>query len=509
MTVNHFVFGKKKIGTEAFSVFNQLHLALIDGKERQFMEFLSSPFFNKNERLAELYQRITKANQVQQPNLRAKIILKQWNKSRKQAIGEEYLISAVDKLSQLILEFIPHNKLQESKINHHRILHPALRNKGLTSFVDEVTDAIHEHNAVAPSSFELLLDDFLLHYEAYYELETDREQNGLEMLTALEERCDLLFQSYQAKFAVERFNLEKASKQTTTPAAEPIPAKNRLLLDLYQSCLAIHKKEVTSAEATASFGRPLMSAHERIDPLDRYALCKHYFNFLSRKQKTGAEPINPLFFEWTKRRVEWTPAVVSREGVNDYLNTINVACFCGDIAYAEDYLSRYRNKLPAAYAEKTYLLGLADILFRKQEYLLVIQLLQDEFPKFTDTHYFFMLRSKALKLRASTELLLLDSTDAQDFDFAFDLVNRSKDDLRKYLQRNMNIIPQQFQTTHLAFAQYVSSIVRLVMQAGSRQEKSMETAELEEEIQTAPKLVARAWLLDLIDRLLKKQVPIS
>lgn len=504
MTVKHIVWGKEKIGEEALSTLKAFHDQFLQDRSSRFYDYLASPFFNKNERLTDLYRRILSASEKGNEQLRAKIILSQWNKGRKQKITLDYIRLCLDKINENLLDFLAYNYLKDNEDHKWRLLQKYLRNKHLPLYLTKVKGHLKEHNANRKIGFTQLLDDFHVAYNDYYELETDREQRGLDLLTKTENNLERLYQTYQAKFACERINLEKAAKQNNSYSERSKELPPTPLQRLYHLSFRLHDSPGGfSLVNYHAFTNAFIPLQEHLNETDRYILCKYTINALGRAIKKGKEELRTELFSWMKKRLEWTPKTVRHEGVNDYLNTVNVACTCGDLAYAKYYLETYRSKLPPEYSDRTYYLGLADVLFREQKYLQIIELLKENHPKHSDAHFFFILRAKALRLRSCIEVLFDSKTPFKTFDTIDKTYEAAHGDFRKYLKRKEKEIPGDFHLSHSKLMNYIHAIYLVSRTPISQKEKKEKGLSLLLQLEKEEKVVARNWLLNLIKRHLK------
>lgn len=502
MTVTHIAWGQEKIAQAELLELNQLHDSYPEAAPTRFRDFLASPYFNKDERLADLYRRIRQADQQGRPQLKGKVVLDQWNQGRRQLLTPDYLPRCVSRLNALFLDFLAFEHLHSREDEKWRILQSRLRNQALPDHLKLATRKLRQATAKLPKGFLQLEEDFRLFYDDYYELETDREQKGMALLTALEVRLNQLFAAYEAKLACERVHLENFARQKpmAPPAVEP-PINLAELYRLNLALLQADEEDDDFTQAYEAFSKAFLAQADELEATERYILCKYTINALSRAFKNGRRNLKTELFAWMKHRLEWTPGFIKLEGVNDYLNTINVACLCGDLEFAQNYLERYRQRLPEPYAEKTYYLGLADYLFRNQEHLRILDLLEAHFPQHTDSHYFFMLRTKPLRLKACVELLFAEGQPVSVQTRVEDTYQQAYDDLRRYLDRRKDILPEEFYLTHLAFLSSVHDIVLLKRKPLRRAEHKAARIRLQRDIRDKNQLIAKTWLLDLVDRL--------
>lgn len=502
MTVTHIVWEQEKEGEEAFLYFNKLYDLFLGESDKELTDYLASPLLNNNKRLIYLFERIQLATKNNYDSIKGSFILNKWNKGRKQELSINYLCACVEKLGDAIIDIVVLREMQPEKTHRWRLLQAILRNQTLPNELAEAIQQLRTLNAEAPQGIQQLSDDFELAYQHYHAQSTDREQIGMALLNEMEGKLDTLYQTYKSKFALERINLEKTARKDEKKIPPTPPASTVNLMELYHRSYLMSKYDQEDfPKYYEDFLTLFEVEQEKLDPIERYSLCKYTLNALSRALKNGHLDLWPTILLWNKRRLAWSPETVIEEGINDYLNVVITGCICGEDEFVENYINTYSSKLTGGSNDLTVNYARAELFFLRKQFSESLTILHNTWEEGKDYHLLYVLRYRKLMITSAVELVYLDNFDLSLEEIIEKTLTAGVDTFRKYLERGDGKISSDLVEQHLSFLSLVRRLINLIYRRFT-EDITLATKELLFEIEATPKLVGRKWLLDVAQRLL-------
>jgi hypothetical protein len=498
MTVNRILWKEESLGETEFFNFKKLYDLFLWEDDKDFRDHLDR---YSSDRLVYFYERIKHPKNLQRGYVKGEFILNKWNKGRKQKIGIDYLIDCIDKLADAIIDLVVLNAMQPERSHRWRFLQATLRNLDLPDRLKDAIQELRSLNQAAPQGFQQLTDDFELAYQNYYTVNTDREQQGMGLLNDMEEKLDFLYETYKAKFALERINLKKSARTEIKAIPLSPPASKVNLLELYRLNQEMHLHERASFPEHYQRFLTLFEAQQKdLDPMERYILCKYTHNALSRALKSGHTGLWPAILHWTKKRLEWTPETITEEGINDYLNAVITGCICEDDHFVEKYINEYSDKLSGEDPHLAVNYAQTELLFLRKQYSRCLETLYEQWDNDKNYHLFYLLRYKKLMFKTSVELLYANNCDVKEEAMIEKILDTEIDSLRRYLDRAQEKISPDVIDQHHTFLSLTKRIVGLIYD-NFTQDVSQKAQALYTDIEAVPKVIARKWLLEVSQRL--------
>ena len=233
---------------------------------------------------------------------------------------------------------------------------------------------------------------------------------------------------------------------------------------------------------------------EKKDSFNEFDLKTYYYellNYSMRRRREGLKKFDSESFELIKVMLDLNLFLDDNQMLdNNYINIPSTAFRIKDFNWAENFINKYKEKLPPKYQDKAYNYNYAVLHYVKGDY---------SSGKEKDNHYekaldylsrvvsekdeYYMTRIKNLSIRLYYEL--------NEVDLAMSIIHGYK----QFLSR-CKIIPKNLKTSYLTFAKHASKILKI--KTGS---KVIFTKNLKEAISKEKNIIFKAWLLEKIDEL--------
>jgi len=228
--------------------------------------------------------------------------------------------------------------------------------------------------------------------------------------------------------------------------------------------------------------RELLEKYTHLFPVSE-ALNQFYAsaqNYCVRKLNQGNQKFLKEYLELYKDMIRKDILVVDDVlSPWDFRNIIVVALRLGELAWAEQFISQFKDKLPSEMRDNAVSFNLAQLYFYQKNYEKVISLLQKvEYEDFT-----YNLNSKAMLLSAYYELQEIEP------------LHSLFDSFRTYLNRHKDI-PASRRQSYSDLIKYTKKLTKLI--PGDKQKLEKFRQELEN---TKNPIASQPWLLEKIAEL--------
>lgn len=426
MAVHYITFANEKIGEKEFKILST-YLDLLTSKDvKRFVDYLCSPFFNADARLVGLFVYIQEAASRDTERINANQLFKKWGVT----MEAKELLLAIRKLTDYLKDFLVHAHVQTDERLHLLVFNARVRNQGQGDIVAEVVAKRKKALAKAPLDLSILMEDWWIDHQCYYEYDTDREAKGLADLHTLQQKLDQLSAAARAMYACEAQHLRRAAHQNeATPSTQP-PNVLTQLYDLHKAVFDAPLAELGPAldHFTAAFNDAVGSG--RISPLNAYALAKYTINTLSKAVNTGQVEWMEQLYVWQLVAEKFQPKPIRRIPSGEFLNRVNVGCYLKKLDDTAAYIQQYSPYLAPETRELDAGIANMYVLFERGQYQAVLEAMRTDYLRRIDPHNSYNLRVKSLRLKAATALLLQEQQTAFDDEF-----DRAVEDMKKFLSR--------------------------------------------------------------------------
>jgi len=499
--------GGKEIAQSENAVLFSLISPLEKEELDQLRAFLNSEYFNTDQRLAELFDRLSSG--YHNPDsyiISGKALLKNVLGAENGPEDEGKLKKLMKRLEELILEFFIHQEVRtgDSRLAH-RVKVAALKRRRDTDRFREASGAFREELNSLPDSIGKFADSWWLEHQNYFHQNSvTYKEDGNYFLAAFDQfnhfshvlllryylehvNRENLFQNDDRIRLIEEFYQNLTPTKTSTNLDKVYVRLIDCLLDrgnteAYLKMKAVYQRHKNRLAAP--------------DILIAIKIAQNICNYLFQK---GWPPAPGELLFWAKEGVD--QEAFSFENVisdREYLNVALSASAAGAFEYQLKFMNAYREKLEPQYRDKAYQLALAYLHFHKKEYQQTVDILQEHFPKNTHEEHSYTLRVKTLLVRTYLLRFLQDWSWEEAYD-------KEVDALRKFLGRK-EFLNEKWRESYENFIEICNSISRY--RTGCRNwdaaRRREEKAERLRKLESYKQVAGRPWLRELIQEIDEK-----
>ncbi|MBK8967063.1 MAG: hypothetical protein IPM36_10350 [Lewinellaceae bacterium] len=393
------------------------------------------------------------------------------------AATRKNLLNTLSDLYQWLKAFLLHTKANDKSPESQLLWLSVLKQKKLhTEFSKHARALVQEANAAPKTNMLDYLRSMAVHHYALYGLSQMQElpepaavQKNLQELEyysqAVRLRLGCLSMHYHKMHPTDSGMWNPAAVRM---AGMPASAHGQPLLQLYQ--LLANLIESNSADDFIRMEAALAAHAAQIDPAELDEILLYLFNYASAKVRVGESPA-----DW--KRTHQLNLLAIKHGVffqkgvlpgAQFLNIVNAASKAREFPWAENFIQKFRGRLPVDSRKHTVLVAKAIVNNETGNFDAVVKSLENTHMK--DIHLY--IRSKALLLLSYYEL----KTDTEKI---FDLCAN----FELYLRRHRKELEKAVQGTH--------NFVRIYkMLVGQRTAKTKIRAQIDQ----TELLYFRSWL---------------
>ena len=430
-------------------------LRLLDsGEFRHFIDFVKSPFFNKNRKLVKLAEYLYKAfPDFDEKKLKKKklflVIFGKEEKYKEQSIHDYF--SLLVRLLEMYLAQINFDRDESSK--EVALLAELRRKNAKTQFkrIFRRTMESIQTSSIRDTNFYLRL------YKAQQEAEAFsgqlKNRDGGQLLQDQVNSLDIFFLSAKLKVSCEMLNRKNIIN--TAYRSEMEAELNAYLSTEHEyrcipSITIYHKiyLTLTQPDEEKHFYDLVKTLSENVGQFNRseayvmYAYAQNYcIKQINRGKKEFLKELFGLYQQLLQTGILLDSGVLAHE---HYKNIITVGLRLKEFEWVETFLNDYKEKLAPEYQENAYNYNLSTIYYEKEQYNEAMKLLYR--VQFTDVYYH--LSSKSILLKIFYELQEEDSLKYHITAF------------KAFLKRNKTISGFHSQG-HLNLLKYVSKAARI------------------------------------------------
>lgn len=459
----------------------------------QFLEFVHSPYFNKNKHISAF----TKAFTEFHPTYEAVWFTKK--ELYKQIFSESpYKEQRINDLMsytlKLLEDFLSLQQFENEKWLNEKLLLSSLRKKNVSHYFDlrsnEITKKIKEKNIYDEhryfTEYEIAKEKDLLFLSTEGRSANDSLQHKTNKLDAfyiisklkafceMANRSNILKTSYYYFLKNELLNIIVSNENKL----EKYPA-----IKIYYTIY----KTLTDSEQEHHFNDLLiqLNKHVHLFTSEEGRMMYDYAqNYCIKKLNQGNVSYNRHLFDLyclllnnglifdNGRLSEW-----------DYKNIVSVATRLREFDWTKNFIENNTSKLPAAIRENAYVYNMASYHYSKGQYREALRLLSK--VEFTDVFYHLGAKSLLLKMYYETE----------DSDGFFSLV----DAFKVYLHRNKKLSAYQ-RETHENLVKYSARLFNIRLKYTGTQSLHVQLKKLNQRIIENSKISNIGWLKEQVQK---------
>lgn len=372
--------------TEILTAFSRYDL-------NRFKKYVQSPFFNENEAIVQLYERIYDRMEVLEEN--AFVSKEGWQRFveevwatlyPRKAYSDQKMRRLVSDLNQLAQDYLAYKVYEGQPLTRLNNMLAALNERHLNKHFASVERLARATRAKLPLRHgDSFLEDYRLEYEKHNFLERNAARHSFEgNHEAADHSLDCYYWSHKLRMYSESLN-----NRSILNIAVGVNLASALLRavegsDLLQvPAVAVYYHIVQTfetAEPEAHFEAllELVQAHATAFPqVELRSIFIFAQNFCIRKINAGALGYYDQLFAIYKALLEHDIIFVNGQlSPSNYKNIVTVALFIKAFDWVEDFIYRYNGRLPRSYQRSALDYNLANLYFHQSAFHKVIEQLQ-------------------------------------------------------------------------------------------------------------------------------------
>ncbi|MDQ3072700.1 MAG: hypothetical protein M3Q97_05500 [Bacteroidota bacterium] len=456
----------------------------------RFEMYIHSPFFNKNEAVFALFHLIKKNS----PDYTAKQLKKEeackvlFSKEKPDLPRLRYVMTD---LTRLLEDYLAYLQYEVHEVYQRHLMLSALSIRHLDKYFSGTYDlARSELEKGSERDVEYYFDKYLIEENAYlHSLSRESQDLGTPLQQAVD-NLDLYYLAQKLRYCCVIFNRE---------AIFQVKYNTMLLPEILEF---LKEKDFDHVPAVSIYYQIIMTFMEpeeekhyhqlkkllttntalfqRTEIKDMYVFA---LNYCIKKLNSGnLEYLQELFSHYQHLVEKDILLENAHLAPADFKNIVTIALRSGQTEWTENFIEKYKNKLPSEAQEHTHAYSKAFIHYYRKEFSKALRLLQT--VEFTDVYYH--LDAKALLLRTYYELF-----DTEPF---FSMA----DAFTNYLKRNKLISSYQ-RTVYLNFVKFIRKL--LLLRLGGRGSVN----DLLEALKKSPPVASLQWLIAKTEELQKEE----
>lgn len=457
-------------------------LRTLSNKELKWFEaYIISPFFNKNEKVIQLFQLIKKYHpEYEEAKVAMEVITPKL--FPKETYDEQKLRYVMTDLTKLLEDYLGYIEFEKNEIFRKYLLLNAYNDRNLGKYFQSGLDETRELQKKQPHrdknyyfNQHLLEESSYIHslvtrpraistnlQEAVDNLDYYYLSNRLRYSCAILSREELLQEKYNNRFLNQIIAFMQEANLDNVPS---IAIYYQIALTYLENDTDAHYQKLIQLldKHSADFSQD--------EAMDMYT---HALNYCVKKLNAGNVDYSSKMLSIYKTLIE--KELIFDSGYitpYDVKNIVTVALRVGDVDWTENFMHTYKERITPEFRESTYTYNLANIHYHKKEFSKALKLLQA--VEINDIYYH--IGAKVLLLKTYFEL------DEQEPFYSM------VDAFSNYLKRN-KLITDSFRRVTLNFIKYSKKLMQ--MRVGNR----APSEDILGELNGLNEVANRQWLLE-------------
>lgn len=489
--------GGEKGGEEELNTLTRLLDALPLESVRSFDNYLASPFFNKDARLLEFFNRVQDAKLSKTGRINAASLFKKHPKPGKHYDAADFA-ALLKELRQHLMDFIAHQKLKQDESTKLAVLYACLRNQNvLSSELRKLADKRRKLLHKKPIDLAMLMEDLLIDHQEYYSFDNDHELQGLEKIKALHQKLKAFYTAASIMYECEELHIKRSvANLIIEENNQPLHSFDDItqLYELHKHVLEASPSEIS--QPLEAFKTLFEAKRDKISVNNAYILAK-YTAYAIYRASVYVEDMDRIYFYWLQRATDLSAGLIRRIPSGEFLNMISLACFLNELPYAREYLEKCKPLLDAQTAELAERIAELYLLYAEGKYLLVLENIDKNFKRYFEVHYSYLIRVKITRIKAAMEIELSNIPVPEKYDYEY---NMADNDLQQFIYRKQDELPQNALDRYSNFQEVYREIVRLKQKHTKKTDKTKAAKKIIEEIQQTSPLILRSWLKQKVEQ---------
>lgn len=495
-------YEKKEILKKELDAFLEIFDCLSDDEYRFFSSFLKSPFFNKEDTVINLFDRLRMARSKSSSNIRGKDLIRKIYGEEEEEPGVQKLGDGLKKLEQLLLKFITHTALEKDDKLAQRQLTIGLKKRKNTELFYRAAARYEKTLQEEPVTIMRLNEEWWLDHQRYFHQNLRQNRLDIKWFQSSDQKLDQFTLLTKLRYICESYNrnnvldegftvnipshlLEKLSPESHTPE----------VIWLYERIVPLVEQSYERMP-TRKYLHHFINKHHKLGGSDKIVLAKLLYNVLLRGINLDdgdqtVEMMVRLSKFIAQKEIYLFEDVISDD---EYLNIAIMSGVGGAYKFQSYFIEAYVPFLEEDKQERAYRFAQVYRHFHRTQFSEAIAGLKALFPPNTQGEDKYMLRAKALLLRAYVGLYLDGNYGCYE-----DYI-RADDNFRHFLARHEGLNARYYDT-YRNMALMCMTIVQARNQHQYGPEVVRATLEKLDELKS---VIGRSWLRQQILRLGEK-----
>jgi len=472
----------------------QLLKQLSTRERTKFQEYVSAPFFNKNEKIKQLCQILLAYAPAFNPDLinKERIYQQIYLSPKYQELKLNNLISD---LLQLLYDYLSYLQYEKQNIHQKSLLLSALQDRNLRQHMPRQAKRYRQIQQKSPfRSHQYFWDEYRL-YEELDRLSLSSGKRGYDKNLQLKsEMLDMYYCCNKLSIACDmtsRNIVVNAGYECNflTEILAQFQANERLqqqpTLQIYYKTLEMLQQEDETKHYFQL--KELLGQHWQLFPSNELRILYHYaLNYGVKKINSGQVEFYQEILELYK--ILLSKKIIFKDGYLTqwtYINIVTAGIRLEDYKWTENFINEYRESLHPSNQHNVYIYNLAALYYAQRDYKRALQLLHD--VEFTDA--FYHLSAKIIQLKSYYDL--------EEIEAFLSLAEAT----RIYITRNRQLSDYQ-KRSNANFLKLATRLLQIRLRAPilPAKEISRQVQQLQQQLES--KTVAnKGWLLEAYQQL--------
>jgi len=468
---------------------SEILLKLTKIEFRNLEEFLQSPFFNKNQNILKLYY-IFKENYPQLSSgmlVQTEIFKQIFPKEKFDDVKSRKLISNFTKLVEQYLVIL---ELENNKVNTNIILLGAFKDRNITKSFESLKQVILKEKTLGIKMNEKYYRDMVSLYQQMLSFHADTISPEYELLIQkLEEAQNYKFVisklniNYLINYIKNNSNKNFNQRNWVFEEAVKFVEDNKDVIKGEHPVVYLHylNYKMTFDESNSDAYKEMKGfIEEHVDQIDNASIRFFLMNMNNYCVKLYWNGSNEALSDILRINSYLDDRDIlfidKKVNANNFLTVVNLSLKLNAVQWVENFLNKYKDRLPEELKDSTIYLTLSRILFAKKDFDKSLFAL----GKVRYINYFYYINSKLLLCKLYYELNYLKE------------ISSIIESIKQFQKRNDNI-PNAMNKAINNFLSYLKKLVRMKMNGNENLSS--------EEIIKATYTAEKEWLAEKVKEL--------
>lgn len=485
-------YGKKEILKKELFAVLEIFDCLSDDEYRPFVLFLKSPFFNRDEVLILLFERLRTARVKSSSNIRGKDLIRKLYEIEEEEAGVQKLSDGLKKLEQLLQTYIVHAEVEHEEQQALRLLTAGLKKRKNTELFYRAATKYEKRLQEEPVTIMRLHAEWWLDHQRYFHQNLRQNRSDIKWFESSDHKLDQFTQLTKLRYLCESFNrrnvlnegftvkipiylLQRLSPESTTPE----------VIWLYERIVPLIEHAYDRI-STRKLLHHFIHKYDQLAAADQIVLAKLLYNVLLRGINIDDAPETSELLVRLSKFIAVNQLYLFEGVISDdeYLNIAIMSGVAGAFKFQSYFIETYAPYLEDHTRDRAWQFAWVYRNFQLDHYPAAIKGLKSLFPPHTQGEDKYMFRAKALLLRSYTGCYLRGHYECYE-DFV-----RADNNFRHFLTRHDRLNSRYYNSYH-NMALFCNALV----QARNQHQLGPEAASLlENKLSVLKPLIGRSWL---------------